>query len=249
MNTRRSTQNRFAALLAIYLLSGAICQGIEENFKSVLRLLKESHLTGDRVLNNQPEIYQNVAALLDEKGPVEKFPEMGSKDVALAWASNPAADKLPFEIRLARGETLLEAIEQVALQRGEELTVTRNYIAITPKQKLRNRFPYQMDAEKTSNEVKLALGTLAPTGITLIQPGARGMEDFLNEKLKRTAEIGGHETSPITIKVDDSAKPSTAKLNVIGPWVYQDLFDAIAGVCNLRWRCQESTILFIEEKR
>ncbi len=201
-------------------------------------MLEKRQLVKDVHLENSGEIYEVVRLLVDQGGTVEPPPD-GYPDLTLTWEANPAADEKMFALDLKRGTSVMTMLEKIARRRGEHLTKSTNYVAITSS--ARALLPaYEQQGINPSTELRKAMGTFLPL-IILIEPDDDGFEEFLSAKLQQTL-ASKKNASDFRFVVSKAAKGKAGGINLFGTWNYLDLCEALGQVADFRWRIEGTEV-------
>jgi len=236
--------------LMLCLLFGgeAVCLGYDDGIMTPVQMMERATFTQKVVLENSPEIYEKFAELVRRGEIVEGVPaEPGWAEISLAWLSNPAADAKVDKFVLPKGISIFAAIQKIAKGRMETVGKRRNFVVIKPSgAKFFHPFG-QIGAKKeadASTPLERGVEAVMLTRIILREPEGKGMEDFINLKLQETAALSAGKTvgKKDVFRMDEEAKNTVAKLNVVGIWVYGDLLDAISELTGLRWGIDGNTL-------
>ena len=241
-----------SALVALLLLlPGILCAAdddltIVEHWITQTEVLAESHFKKEVVLKNGPDIYRTVAGLFDKPGTIEaSLDGTTTKNVNLAWESNPRADQHAFSVTLAKGTTVFGGIQRIAKLRKESVTTSRNYLVITSTAKLPLPPRCFMKGKNHNEEVERSTIDLipAPVAIVIREPFDDDLERFINYKFQETWSLSDKGAVPYKLSVTKEARKKAEAVNLIGTWVYQDLFNAVGQMAGLRWEIDGQTIL------
>jgi hypothetical protein len=234
--------------MIMWLGSGAISMShdlvINDDVLSPVQVLERAILTEDVTLDNSPDIYLKVANLFDQPGVVKtSVPDITSGNVNLAWASNPVSDTQTYKILLRKNLSILGAIQQIAASRREVLDKSRNFVVIRPAEEKQLRSTYEENTEVNQNDLAREVNALIPYPVHLLQLPGDPMENFINYKLKESAELFyKNNTSSFTFRMDEGAKAGVGKINLIGTWSYREFLDALCALADLHWRIEGKTL-------
>jgi hypothetical protein len=234
---------RLTTLSCLLILQFSCCTSnkgvVHCDFITPCEILEKRRLTKDVHLENSVDIYEAVRQLVDQAATVET-PPSGYPDLTLIWEANPVADEKTFVLDLKLGTSAMKMLEKIAARRGEHLTKTGNYVAITSSAK--TLLPtYEQQGINPSTELKEAMGTFFPFSIILVEPDDDGLEEFLSAKLQQTL-ASRKNASAFRFVVSEAAKGKVGKTNLFGAWNYLDLCEALGQVADLRWRIEGTEI-------
>jgi hypothetical protein len=200
--------------------------------------LAESRLKKALHLTNGPDIYPTVAALLDQPEVVERrVKDIGADWASLIWKGNPAADAQAFTMEFASGTTVLELLQEIAKRRSERVTQSTNYTVITPTTQHPMRPTYRQGGDKSELGAPLNSIIYYPLCFREAEPAA--LEEFINYKLQGG---GSRPATAFNFTMTEGAKKRAENINVIGLWVYTELFEALGFVADLRWTVEGKNI-------
>lgn len=233
----------FPFILSAHLILCSSCWSIDDSLITPSQILAESRLKEGVQLANGPDIYVAVAELFDQRGAIDaRQTDITSQDVNLAWRSNADADKLTFVLGLAKGTTVMDVLREVAKRRSERLTISENYVIITPDPKVPLQATYRQKHIGQSADLETMVRAVIPRPIVIREPGGDWLENFINAKFQDTWLLFHEGASPFRIKMSANAKQRVSTVNIIGNWSYQELFDSLGALSGLQWQIDGKTV-------
>jgi hypothetical protein len=208
-------------------------------------LLQKIKLKQDVTLANGPDIYLKLNDLSSKHDQLDD-PALDLKtEAAFVWMSNPGEDTKKTSFTFHKGETLLQVIKAVALQRHETVVDQKSYILIFAEKHAELQENYMEPSSDVSGALGRWIGANIPPGKTSVQamPGP-AFTDFVNGKFRESlALFPGQTDGPFFLKLDPSANIAIGKCNVIGSFSYETLVRAYCQLLNLRWKITDNTVV------
>jgi hypothetical protein len=227
------------------LALSALARGFDPMMATPVQMLQQIKLTKDVTLDNGPDIYLKLNDLsskhdeMDDPAPDLKI------EASFAWMSNPAEDAKKMSFAFRKGETLLQAIKQVAQKRNETVVDQKSYLLIFGEKHPDLQDDYMEPASDVSGALGRWIGATIPPGKIAVQ-GLTGLTftDFINGKFRESLSYDTSEPAgPFTLQIDPHAMAGVWKCNVIGSWSYETLIRAYCQLLDLRWKITGNTVV------
>jgi hypothetical protein len=247
------TPTLYSVVILTHFILCSTCRGIDgekatnDAMLTPSEILDKSRLKKEIQLANGAEVYMEVVKLFDENGTVAPGQEgMTSRDVNMAWKSNPEADKQSFTLVCSKGMSVMDVIQELTKRRLEKLAITKNNIVITPVVKDGSSVHYQKKGGTASN-LEILLDQFISASLLIREPEGIDIETLINARFQY-AWRGSHDegTSPFNIKVVGNAQKRTNTFNLIGYWTYKELFNSIEQTTGLKWHVEGNTVILGE---